>query len=110
MKCTATAKTGQRCKAFALPDTDPPRCIYHLDEYTGKGGAERLEPNPIDQKRQVTILEREVRRLIHWPAKAKTLEFTRTLISLIELLRQVQGMEAGQKKDDPTWMKKFRQS
>ncbi len=106
-KCTAITNAGRTCKCFAIPGTNPPRCLFHCSELP-EGCQHRYQTKPLEEKEQIAILEREVRRLSR--IKDKSLDCTRTLLATITLLREVKGTGNDQKKDDPEWMKKFRRS
>ena len=108
MKCRAIKANGQRCLCFARLDDPEQLCVYH--SRLGAAGAQ-IKSEPLTIEEEIAGLTAEYRRLIR--ARKKSLETTRLILTLHEAIKELTKLAPSvgpEKKGDPAWMKKFRQS
>ena len=108
LKCKALTSKGSPCLCFARLDDPEQLCVYH-SRLSAQGAQMKSEPLTIEE--EIAGLTAEYRRLIR--ARKKSLETTRLILTLHEAIKELTKLapSAGpEKKEDPAWMKKFRQS
>ena len=101
-RCTAIKRTGEPCRCWALPGTEPPRCIYHVESIPESSTGHRWEAQPIDQDRQIKIIEQVIRNVRR--AKIPVLEKSRELRALIAQLNELKAQAKDTK--EPDWKEK----
>ena len=107
-QCGAINSKGDHCHAWAVRGSEPPRCMFHI---TKKDVPAAQGPQaPLTVEEEIRGLTAEYRRLIH--ARKKSLETTRMILALAQAIKELGGLTpaAASRKDDPSWMKKFRPS
>jgi hypothetical protein len=90
-RCTATTKGGTPCLCWAIPGTKPPTCLFHCPELPE---AVSRKPRPFDREREIALLEGELRTVRHLRA---SLERTRTIIALVELIEELRKPDEKEK-------------
>ena len=107
-QCSAINSKGELCHCSAIHGSSPPRCVFHID----RRKIPTATPSaPLTVEEELQDLTAEYRRLVH--SRKKSLECTRLLLMVREAIKELGGMPPSStpaKKDDPEWMKKFRQS